>query len=440
MSFEKIESEGLKSTYKVIVPNADVEAEVDAKLAEFGKTAKLPGFRPGKIPAAVLKSRFRPQALAEAQQAAMNTAVGGLLDAEGVTPAVQPQVTGTPVIEDGKDMEFDLVVEAMPKIELMDFAKLDVERLKVAVSDEQVAEEIEKLKERYGRPEKVARNRKLKEGDFANINFEGSVDGEAHEGMKGEEFDLLLGSNQFIPGFEDQLIGVKGGEEKEVVVTFPEDYNAEELQGKEAVFKVTVNEVRERKPADFDQLLEYTGRADAEDLNEFVREQVGSAHKQKAQFVLKRQLLDKLQEAHKFDLPPSMVDSEFESIWSQIEKDIENDRLDEDDKGKSEDELKAEYRAIAERRVGLGLVLSEVTTSNSLQVTQEELNGALQREIARYPGQEQEVLKFFQQTPAAVQQITAPIMEEKAVDFILERASVSEKEVSVEELDEAASV
>ena len=154
MSFEKIESEGLKSTYKVIVPNADVEAEVDAKLAEFGKTAKLPGFRPGKIPAAVLKSRFRPQALAEAQQAAMNTAVGGLLDAEGVTPAVQPQVTGTPVIEDGKDMEFDLVVEAMPKIELMDFAKLDVERLKVAVSDEQVAEEIEKLKERYSRPKR----------------------------------------------------------------------------------------------------------------------------------------------------------------------------------------------------------------------------------------------------------------------------------------------
>ena len=247
MNFEKTQSEGLKSTFHIVVPASDVETAVNEKLTEIGKTVKMPGFRPGRVPMPVLKSRFRPQALAEAQQSAMNTAVGKLLEDEGITPAVQPSVTGEPKLVDGEDMEFDLEIEALPKIELTDFSALELELLKVEPTEDEITARLEELGQQAARPAKVARNRKLKNGDIAHINFNGTVDGEERPGMKGEGFDLELGSGQFIPGFEEQLVGVKGGENIDVTVTFPEDYQAEELQGVEAVFAVEVLEVREKK-------------------------------------------------------------------------------------------------------------------------------------------------------------------------------------------------
>ena len=439
MNFEKTQSEGLKSKFHIVVPAADVETAVTAKLMELGKTIKMPGFRPGRVPMPVLKSRFRPQALAEAQQSAMNTAVGQLLEQEGINPAVQPSVTGEPKLIDGEDMEFDLEVEALPKVELADFTTLELDYLKVEASEEQVDQRLKELAAQAGRPAKVARNRKLKDGDIAHINFNGKVDGEEKPGMKGEGFDLQLGSGQFIPGFEAQLVGIKGGESTQVSVTFPEDYQAEELRGVEAVFDVDVLEVREKKALEVgDELVEALGRADMADLREFVADNLAQAFSSQSKFVQKRKLLDLLQDTHKFDLPPSLVQGEFDAIWQQIEADKEADRLDEEDKSKSDEELKDEYTKIAERRVALGLVLSEVTNRHNLQVTQDELNGALQREITKYPGKEQEVLKFFQENPQAVQQITAPIMEDKAVEFILEKATITEKIVAKEELEAAA--
>ena len=222
-------------------------------------------------------------------------------------------------------------------------------------------------------------------------------------------------------------------------MTFPEDYQAEELQGVEAIFAVEVLEVREKKALDVgDELVEAMGRSDMDDLREFMGNNMSEAYASQAKFVQKRKLLDLLQDAHSFELPPSLVKGEFDVIWQQIEADKEAGRLDEDDKSKSDDELREEYTKIAERRVSLGLVLSEVTTSQSLQVTQDELNGALQREIQKYPGQEQQVLKFFQENPQAVQQLTAPLMEDKAVEFILEKATIVEKVVTKDELDEAS--
>ena len=439
MNFEKTKSEGLKSTFHIVVPASDVETAVNEKLTEIGKTVKMPGFRPGRVPMPVLKSRFRPQALAEAQQSAMNTAVGKLLEDEGITPAVQPSVTGEPKLVDGEDMEFDLEIEALPKIELTDFSALELELLKVEPTEDEITARLEELGQQAARPAKVARNRKLKKGDIAHINFNGTVDGEERPGMKGEGFDLELGSGQFIPGFEEQLVGVKGGENIDVTVTFPEDYQAEELQGVEAVFAVEVLEVREKKALEVgDELVEAMGRSDMDDLREFMGNNMSEAYASQAKFVQKRKLLDLLQDAHSFELPPSLVKGEFDVIWQQIEADKAADRLDEDDKSKSDDELREEYTKIAERRVSLGLVLSEVTSSQSLQITQDELNGALQREIQKYPGQEQQVLNFFQENPQAVQQLTAPLMEDKAVEFILEKATIVEKVVTKDELDEAS--
>ena len=392
MNFEKTQSEGLKSTFHIVVPASDVETAVNEKLTEIGKTVKMPGFRPGRVPMPVLKSRFRPQALAEAQQSAMNTAVGKLLEDEGITPAVQPSVTGEPKLVDGEDMEFDLEIEALPKIELTDFSALELELLKVEPTEDEITARLEELGQQAARPAKVARNRKLKNGDIAHINFNGTVDGEERPGMKGEGFDLELGSGQFIPGFEEQLVGVKGGENIDVTVTFPEDYQAEELQGVAAVFAVEVLEVREKKALEVgDELVEAMGRSDM-DGAQFMGNNMSEAYANQAKFVQKRKLLDLLQDAHGFELP-SLVKGEFDVIWQQIEADKAADRLDEDDK------TNLMMNCVRNTPRLLNAAYHWVWCFQKLPTCAANHPGRIERCSAarnsKYPGQEQQVLNFL---------------------------------------------
>ena len=426
--------DGLSRTISIHVDAADITTKADDKLKELGAKVKIQGFRPGKVPLSVLRQRYLDNVLGEVLEETMQASVSEALDQLALKPAMQPKVTKTD-FDKGKDLDFEVALEILPEIELADYSTFTLDSYKVQVSDKQVDETLARLAEQNKGSEKIAKNRKAKSDDIVMIDFKGTVDGEAKPGMDATDFKLVLGSGQFIPGFEEQLIGVKGGESQMVTVTFPDDYQAKDLAGKEAIFEVNVKEIHQEKMPEIDDNLAKTmGKEDLAALKADITEDLKKQFQGLARNVTKRKLLDQLDEAHKFETPVSMVEAEFDAVWKQVENDIKLDRLDEEDKDKSEDELKEEYRSICERRVRLGLVLAEVGNKADIEVSEEELRDALMREAQRYPGQEQQVIEFYQKNPAAVQSLRAPILEEKAVDIILEAATTTEKEVSAEAL------
>ncbi|MEL6257710.1 MAG: trigger factor, partial [Pseudomonadota bacterium] len=326
-------------------------------------------------------------------------------------------------------------VDVMPDFEPADVAEIKIERPTTPVSDAQIDEALSKLAEQNTAYEARGKTAKAREKDAVVIDFVGKVDGEAFEGGSAEGATLVLGSGQFIPGFEDQLVGVKAGEEKAVEVTFPEDYQADHLAGKAAIFDVKVSEVREPKTPDLDDAFaEGLGVASLEELKDILRRQIEGEHAQMSRAKAKRALLDVLDEKHNFDLPPGMVDQEFDQIWSQIEKAKDADQLDDEDKGKSDDELKADYRKIAERRVRLGLVLAEIGTRAEVKISQQDLQQGIIAEARKYPGQEKEIFEFISKNEQAQAQIRAPLYEDKVVDHLLETVSVDDVEVDRETL------
>lgn len=427
-------NEGLKRDYQIVVAAADIDSKVQERLSEVGQQARIPGFRPGKIPMTILKQRFGSSVTAEVLEGTVRDTSAKLLEERGLRPAGQPKIEITS-FDDGKDLEYDMSVELLPDITLMDLSKLELVRLKAEVTDKDLDEALGRLATAHKVYEPVAKKRAAKSGELAVIDFEGRLDGETFDGGTAADFELELGSNSLIPGFEDQVIGQKAGDKFDVNVTFPEDYNVEKLAGKDVVFACEFKELRERIETKVDdELAKAAGLEGLDALKDAVREQMGREYGQASRGKLKRDLLDRLEAAHEFEAPESMLDAEFDSIWAQIEEAKKKDQLDPEDAAKDEEELKTQYREIAGRRVRLGLILSAVGEGNDITVSQEELNRAMMEEARKYPGEEQKVIDFFRSNPQARASLQAPVFEDKVVDFIVEMAQVSETEVTSEDL------
>lgn len=441
MQVTETSEEGLRREFTIVVPKEDIETRLVARLNEVGQTVNVPGFRPGKIPVAVLKQRFGQSVRGEILEQTIQDTIQRAIADNDIRPAMEPKIDLV-TFEDGADLEYKMTVDVIPAIEPIDFGSIELERLVVAVPDDDVEQAVGRLADQQ-KTFAADPKRKAESGDQVLMNFAGRIDGELFDGGAAEGMELELGSGRFIPGFEEQLIGWKAGDKKDVTVTFPEDYPAENLKGKEAVFDVEITEVR--APAAMEINEEFATSVGAESLDALkatIREQIASEYDQISKGRLKRALLDELSDRVDFEVPPGLLDEEFDSIWKQFEEAKEKGEVDEDDKDKTDDELRERYREIAARRIRLGLVLSETGRENNLTVSQEDLNRAMAEQAQRFPGQEAQVMQFYQQNPQAMQELQAPIFEEKIVDYMLELAKVSERSVTTEELlaepDEAA--
>jgi len=434
MQVTELPAEGLKRQFKIVVPAGDLSAKVDERLAEMARTAQMPGFRAGKVPVGLLKKQYGQALFGEAVEQAVNSSTAKAIEDRGLKPAMQPRVD-LKQLEEGKDVEFEVAIEVLPEIGKLDFSDVALERLKATVPDKDVDEAIDRIAKANREQKPVDPPRPAQKGDAIKLDFVGSVDGKEFPGGAAQDYTLEIGSGSFIPGFEDQLIGAEVGKEVDVKVTFPAEYGAPELAGKDAVFKCTIKEILEfvDKPAD-DELAKKNNFENLEAMRKAVADRIGQDYARISRSMIKRQLLDKLADAHKFAVPEGLVESEFNAIWQRIEEAKKNGQKLEDD----EEKMRKEYRDIAERRVRLGLLLADVGRSNSIDVTPEELNQAVMREAMRYPGQERQVLEFYGKNAELKEQLRAPIFEEKTVDFILELAKVAEKPVTPEELLEAA--
>ena len=428
-------AEGLKREYQITITGADLDARVNDKLAEAQPEVAMKGFRKGKVPMALLKKQFGPRLLGEAIQEAVDGAMQGHLDESGDRPAMQPEVKM--VNEDwkeGDDVVVSMSYEKLPEIPEVDFKALKLEKLVAKPTDEEIDEALKNLAENAQNFD-TKKGGKAADGDQVVIDFVGKVDGEAFEGGSAEDYPLVLGSGSFIPGFEEQLIGVKKGEEKAVEVSFPEEYGAEHLAGKAAVFDVTVKEVKKPVPAEVDdELAKKYGAEDLEALKGQISERIGAEYTGAARQVLKRKLLDQLDEQVSFDLPPSLVEAEAGQIahqlWHEENPDVQ---------GHDHPEITPteEHTKLAERRVKLGLLLAELGQKNEVTVSDAEMTQAIMMQARQYPGQERAFFEFIQQNQQAQQQIRAPLFEDKVVDFITELADVTEKEISKDDLKAA---
>jgi len=426
--------DGLKHEFKVVLPAKDIEAKIDHRLSELGREVRVPGFRPGKVPLAVLKKRYGDAVLGEVVERAVSDSSAQAIMEKGLRPALQPKVEITAFAR-GNDLEYKLAIEVLPQIDPMDFTKLELERPVAEATDDEVEASLARLASQAKRTEPAPAGHKTRKGDVLVIDYKGAVADEPIPGGEAEGQYIALGSNQFIPGLEAQLEGLEAGESRDLDVTFPDDYSAEKLRGKKARFAVTVKEVRTPVESKVDdELAKAMGLDDLAALRKSVRERMEREYAELSRLRLKRALLDALASAHKFSVPSGMVDLEFAQIWRQVEESGKRGELDPADAAKSEEELKADYRAIAERRVRLGLLLSEVGQRHNITVAPEEVNRAMIEEARRFPGQERRVLEYFKNTPAAVAQLRAPLFEAKVVDFILALAKPEERKVTAAEL------
>ncbi len=434
MQVTETQTDGLKHEYKVVVAASDIAEKMEHRLQEIGQQVRLPGFRPGKVPVSVLKQRFGSSVMGEVLERAVNDSSSQAITERGLRPALQPKIEIVS-FDEGKDLEYTMAIEVLPDITVMDLSKIELERLIVQVPEEEVQSVLTRMAESHKKTQALAKKRKARSGDVLVMDFRGSVDGEELPGMAGEGHHLELGSNRFVSGFEDQLVGVDIGEERQVKVTFPEGYGNEKLAGKQAVFEVKVHDILEAVPMEInDDLATAFGESDLDALKGKVRHQIELDYGQLARARLKRALLDQLAEGHDFPVPAGMLESEFDAIWKQLEEDRKQNRIDPEDEGKSEEDLKSEYRMIAERRVRLGLLLSEVGRQNGIDVSQEEANQAIVREAQSHPGHEREIFEFYQKNPEAISRLQAPIFEDKVVDFMVALAKVTEREVKPADL------
>jgi trigger factor len=438
MQVTEVESAGLKRAFSVVVPAADVAAERDRRLAALARELRLPGFRPGKVPAGVVKQRYGSSVMGEVLEQSVSDATRQVVTDRGLKPALQPKIEVVN-FADGGDLEFRLDLEVMPEVPLPDFAGIALERLKAVPAEAEIGKALEAIATRNRTLEDIAEERGAARGEVVVCDFTGRIGGEAFPGGSAQDMPIEVAGTGFLPGFTEQLEGVRAGEERIVSVSFPEDYGAEGLAGKAAEFTVTAKALKRpvTPPVD-DALAKTVGFEDLEKLKDQIRQQLQREYDGLSRLRVKRALLDRLAERAEFGVPQGMVDAEFAQIWQRVEADMKAGRLDADDQGKDEDALKAEYRTIAERRIRLGLLLSEIGRTNNIQVANDELARAMRQEAARYPGQEQQVMEFFRKNPSAAANLRAPIFEEKVVDFMLELAQVTEREVAPEELTPAA--
>jgi trigger factor len=429
-------NEGLKREYKLILSAQELDDKVTEKLKEAQPEVELKGFRKGKVPLPLLKKQFGQRVLGEAMQESVDEAMKAHFEEQGVRPAAEPNVKmANEDWKEGDDVEVDLSYEALPDIPDVDLSQVKLERLVVKPGETAVDEALKSLAENAQDFEDREDGAAAEDGDQVVIDFVGRIDGEAFEGGSAEDYPLTLGAGSFIPGFEEQLVGAKAGDEKAVTVNFPEEYQAAQLAGKEAVFDCTVKAVKSPKPAEIDDALaQKYGAEDLEALKKQIRERLEQEYSGAARAILKRRVLDQLDEMVSFDLPPSMVETEAKQIAHQIWHD-ENPDVEGHDH--PEVEPTDEHRKLAERRVRLGLLLADLGQKAEVEVTDAEMTQAVMDQARQYPGQEREFFEFVQKNPQMTQQLRAPIFEDKVIDYVVELADVTEKEVSKEELEKA---
>ena len=440
MQVTETKAEGLKREIEIVVPASDLEARLQTRLFEAKDRVQLKGFRQGKVPVSHLRKMYGRSMMAEIVNQILNETPRSIIADRNERSAMQPEIAmsedeteAEKVLSGKSDFKFTLNYETLPKIELKSTDGIKIERPIVEIADSEVDEQVERIaaNAREYEPKKG----KAKDGDRVTMDFVGKIDGEAFEGGAATDSNLVIGSKQFIPGFEEQLVGVSAGDEKTVELTFPEDYGAAHLAGKAASFAVTVKEVAGAKDTAIDdEMAKKLGVESLDKLKTVVREQIESQYGMATRQKVKRQLLDALDETYTFDLPEKLVQAEFDNIWNQVEKELERNGKSFADEETTEEEARIEYRRLAERRVRLGLVLSEIGDKAGVQVTDEEMQRAMFEQIRQFPGQEKEVYDYFQKNPDALTGLRAPIYEEKVVDHLLAEVDVTDKTVSKEEL------
>ncbi|MDE1566624.1 trigger factor [Aquabacter sp. P-9] len=440
MQVTETQADGLKRAFRVVLPAADLDAKASTRLSELKDRVRINGFRPGKVPVAHLKKVYGKSVMAEVIEAAVTEANGKIVEERGFRLALQPRVElpsdeaeVKSVIEGGQDLSYTVELEILPQIELGNFKDISIEKPVVAVSDAEVEETINRLAD-ANRPYE-AKDGAAASGDRVTVDFVGSIDGVPFEGGAGQDIQVVLGSKSFIPGFEEQIEGIAAGETRTISVTFPEAYAARELAGKAASFEVTAKAVEAPGALTIDdEFAKSLGLEGLDALKTQVRERIAREHAGVARQKVKRALLDALDGLHKFDVPPTLVSQEFDGVWAQVQQDLTAQGRSFADEGTTEDEAKADYQRIAERRVRLGLVLAEIGERNNIQVSDDEVTRAVVERARQFPGQEQQVWDYYRRNPQAMASVRAPLFEEKVVDFLLELANVTEKEVTREEL------
>jgi trigger factor len=433
-------AEGLKREIKVVIPAKDMEQRMNERLAEAKDKVRINGFRPGKVPVGHLKKMYGKSIMAELVNEIVRDRPSAILSERGEKSATQPTVAMTEdeaeadkILNAEVDFEFTLSYEVIPAIELKPTAGIKVVREVVDVPEEEVNEQIMKIAENARTFE--VKDAAAETGDRVTMNYLGKVDGVAFDGGAAEDAELVIGSNRFIPGFEDQLVGVNAGEDKVITVTFPSEYPAANLAGKDATFDITVKEVAGPAALELnDELATTLGVESLDKLKEIVRGQIEGQYGNVTRQKVKRQILDQLDEMYKFDTPETLVNAEFDNIWRQINTDLAQSGKTFADEDTTEEEARDEYRKLAERRVRLGLVLSEIGEKAGVEVTEEEMQRALYAQLQQFPGQQKEILDFFRNTPGASASLRAPIFEEKVVDQLLTEIDVTDKTVTKEEL------
>ena len=435
MKVKELKAEGLKKKYQVVVENKDFEAKVEEIIAKMAKSAKLPGFRPGKAPKEMLKQKYRANALGEALDSIINSTADQIVKDNKLELALRPDIKITK-FEDGSDVEFEMNAEVLPEIKVIDFSEIKLEKFMSEVPAEEVEKAISYISQSRKETSKVEdASYKAQKNDTIVIDFAGSIDGVELQGGKGEGYPLVLGSGTFIPGFEDQLMSAKVGDKVDVKVKFPDNYHAKDLAGKDAVFAVEAKEVRQPKEVVIDdEFAKSIGEKDLAGLKDSIKGRIKSDYENASRMKLKRQLLDKMDSLYKIEVPESLVEEEFKSIEEQYQHAKKVNQLDEHEKNTTEKELMSEYREIAVRRVKLGLILSKIGQEGKVTVAPDDLNKAIMAEAKKYPGQEKAVFDYYLKNPQAIESLKAPVFEEKIIDYVLGKADVKEKIISVEEL------
>lgn len=433
-------ADGLKRELKITIAADVLEQKLMERMVSIKDQVRINGFRPGKVPLSHIKKTYGRSLMAEIVQETVSKTTEETLESRGERAAMQPQIDMTEdsaeaelILEGKKDLAITMTYEVMPAFEIGDLSGITIEKPVVAVADEEVMEQIERIGEQ-SKPFKEKKG-KSKSGDRITMSYLGKIDGEPFDGGADENGQLVLGSGQFIPGFEDQLIGKKAGDETVVKVQFPENYGAAHLAGKEAEFDVVVKEVAE--PGELmidDDFAKNLGLESLEQLKGIIKTQIESQYANASRQKVKRQLLDQLDAKYDFELPPTMLSQEFDGIWAQVLKDLEQAQKTFADEDTTEEKAREEYSKIAARRVRLGLVLAEIGDKNKIQITEDEMRSAIMRQAQQYPGQEREVFEFYQKNPQQIAGLRAPIFEEKVVDYILELAKVTEKSVTKDAL------
>ena len=442
MQVTETSTEGLKREFRVVVPASDLSDRVTERLTQMKDQVRINGFRPGKVPVAHLKRVYGRSVMAETIDQMVRETNAKIITDRGLKLAMDPKITMTEdkdeierVIDGKTDLAYTVAVEVVPPITLADFKSIKLERISAPVSDQEIDEALGKIAAQNRPYATKPEGSTAESGDRVTISFVGSIDGMQFEGGSGEDVPVIIGSGTFIPGFEDQLIGIAPGESRTVNITFPQNYASEKLAGRAAAFAVTAKSIEAPGPANVDDALATSlGLESLDQLREAIKGRIGQEHAMLTRQKLKRALLDQLDAMHKFEAPPSLVEQEFNNVWNTVLSDLKAQNRTFEDEGTTEEKAREEYRGIAERRVRLGLVIAEIGDKNNIRVTDDQLRTAVMDQVRQFPGQERQIWEYYQKNPNALAALRAPLFEDKVVDFLVELADVTDQPVSREEL------